>query len=78
MLLTALSLDETDLGRKFIVPVGTTEKRINFEQVEVKEKMGASGSGDKGKAAEKEKAMMEKGTAKENNKLSRGESLINF
>ena len=40
-----MSLDETALGRKFIFPVGTTEKRIKFEQVEVKEKRGASGSG---------------------------------
>lgn len=40
------STDELNLSRKFVVPVATTEKRIKFDQVEVKEKVREEGSGE--------------------------------
>lgn len=40
------STDELNLSRKFVVPVATTEKRIKFDQVEVKEKVREEESGE--------------------------------
>lgn len=73
MLLLTACVDESDLARKFVVPVGTTDKRIKFEQVEVKAKM------DEGKSTnnEKEKERGKKGKAADK-RLAYGESLVDL
>jgi general transcription factor 3C polypeptide 6 len=39
-------LDESNPSRKFVVPVGTTEQRVKFEQVEVRERSQEREQGD--------------------------------